>query len=830
MSDFIKNTERIKTLYNFVYGNNSGGVNSTKNMLNERRDFMTYDEFVEKAHKIHKNPDGTPKYTGYDNKENRDNWVGYRKTKDIKLKCPHQHEFKVTARFHVPLLTYPHQAQGCPICKKKEEDDKRYNEFVEKAKEIHKNPDGTPEYSGYEDVKKVWGGQVRNTPTIKLYCGKKLDNFPDGHLNNFKDEPHGEFVVTPKNHINNLSSGCPICDGNHDNKYTWLDKVIKKKFHKKDGKLRYNYTDTNYISAHKDVKITCPKKNHGEFLQTPNDHLFKNHGCPICRASKGEQALNEYLVTNGFGSRIPGKTFSDCVGHPSSKGTCRRLPFDFYLPEQKIVIEIDGEGHFYGNFRGNTEIEKFERQKQYDTKKDEFVRKNKGEVLDNGEIINYLIRIAYLDGNTEKVIKDFKNAFKKIKKNPPKGYEPIIYSDGYPNPNTKPEPEPVLDTPEDFEKIENDKNLKENISRIKQMMGLINEYIDIPYDEKENTGSTENKPIELIGGLKQDPPEIDKPPAWKKENNTIQLFNRDRLNFRNFIQNILPNVNLKFLGGGAIGVAFVPIGNYTLPTDFTQNNFYGVIPPKNTPVVFKFTANSTEVKKIKNLIEKPNNPGLVNYYWIKEVDLPSELQYSTTYGPSKDLSKDERKTQWIKQETNRYWETPEPQRKDFKLTPKEIKAGERKLNNELLRKQKEKRTKFKKLYIVCLDKINRIPPELKPILNFCFRYYYWIQFEHKKENVKGYRNFKPISVIRSNYLNDRAMRYFYYKIVLRKDVEYGTMSSNQPTYEEFVQWFPKLLSAIEKVYRVGKAKTFDLHDGNMGLDDNGNIVFFDVYV
>lgn len=374
------------------------------------------------------------------------------------------------------------------------------------------------------------------------------------------------------------------------------------------------------------------------------------------------------------------------------------------------------------------------------------------------------------------------------------------------------------------------KNLQKNIFRIKEIMNPLNEYIDIPYDEKEKTGSTENKPIELIGGIKQDPPEIDKSPTWNKENKTIKLFNRDRLNFRNFVQTILPNVNLKYLGGGAMGVAFVPIGNYTLPTDFTQNNFFGVIPPENTSVVFKFTANSTEVEKIKKLIEKPNNPGLVNYYWIKEVDVPSELQYSTTYGPPNDTLKDERKTQWIKQTLNRYWETPEPQRKDFKLTPQEIKVGEKKLNNLLRKKQKENITKFKKLYIVCLDKINPIPKELKSILSFCFNYYYWIQFEHKKENVKGYRNYKPISVIRSNYLSDRWMRYFYFKIVLRREVENRTISSNLPTYEEFVQWFPKLLSAIEKVYNVDKAKVLDLHSGNMGMDDNGDIVFFDVYV
>jgi len=825
MSDFIKNTERIKTLYNFVYGNNSGGVDSTQNILNEVAK-MTYDEFVKEAHKRHKKPDGTPKYTGYDNEENKDNWNGTRSKKKIILFChetPTDFPEHPHGKFKVLPASHLYDESGCDVCSK----NKRITKYTWLQKVIdQKGSNNTMDGKLIYKYDKV-PYDIKSTDEVQIFCPIKGHGYFPQEVSKHSDG-HGCPKCARDKNITKLLIFNKDTKWNTDTKETWIEKIKNSSFHKnEEGGLKYNYDDVKYENSKSGVTINCPK--HGPFPQEPRQHTA-GQGCPICRGSKGEEVLNDHLRKIGFGSRIPGKRFSDCVGHPSSKGACRTLPFDFYLPEQKIVIEVDGEGHFDPNYRkGHNDYTK---QKQYDTIKNEFVRENKGKPLENGEIINYLIRIPYLNRNTKKVIEDFENAFEKIKENPPEGYDPIIYSDGYPDPDSDPntKPEPALNTPEDFEKIENDKNLKENISRIRKMMGLINEYIDIPYDEKENTGSTENKPIQLIGGLKQDPPEIDKPPVWKKENNTIQLFNRDRLNFRNFIQNILPNVNLKFLGGGAIGVAFVPIGNYTLPTDFTQNNFYGVIPQGNTPVVFKFTANSSEVEKIKNLIDKPNNPGLVNYYWIKEVDLPSELQYSTTYGPSKDVLKDERRTQWIKQRLGRYWDTPEPQRKDFKLTPEEIKTGERKLNKILLRKQEEKRTKFKKLYIVCLDKINRIPPKLKQILNFCFRYYYWIQFEHKKENVKGYRNFKPISVIRSNYLNDRVMQYFYYKIVLRKDVENLTMSSNQPTYEEFVQWFPKLLLAIEKVYSVGKAKTFDLHDGNMGLDDNGNIVFFDVYV
>lgn len=50
---------------------------------------------------------------------------------------------------------------------------------------------------------------------------------------------------------------------------------------------KYDYSNVNYISSLEKVRITCPQ--HGDFDQTPNNHLKKS-GCPKCailKRSKG---------------------------------------------------------------------------------------------------------------------------------------------------------------------------------------------------------------------------------------------------------------------------------------------------------------------------------------------------------------------------------------------------------------------------------------------------------------------------------------------------------------------------------------------------------------
>ena len=92
---------------------------------------------------------------------------------------------------------------------------------------------------------------------------------------------HGEFWQKPSNHIS-LKQGCPLC------KKTKLkiDKVLTtEEFIEKARKIhgdKYDYSKVEYVNTSTKVCIICPI--HGEFWQTPNNHINKCYprNCPHC--------------------------------------------------------------------------------------------------------------------------------------------------------------------------------------------------------------------------------------------------------------------------------------------------------------------------------------------------------------------------------------------------------------------------------------------------------------------------------------------------------------------------------------------------------------------
>ena len=100
-------------------------------------------------------------------------------------------------------------------------------------------------------------------------------------------------------------------------------------------KSKYDYSLVNYKNNKIKVKIICSK--HGIFEQTPISHI-RGDGCLKCNKSKGNNKICEYLNANNI-KYIEEKTFNDCINN-------RKLPFDFYLPNENILIEFDGKQHF----------------------------------------------------------------------------------------------------------------------------------------------------------------------------------------------------------------------------------------------------------------------------------------------------------------------------------------------------------------------------------------------------------------------------------------------------------------------------------------------------
>ena len=203
---------------------------------------------------------------------------------------------------------------------------------------------------------------------------------------------HGEFWQTPHAHLK--GNECPYCTGK---------KVLTQEDFIKHSELlhrnKYDYSKANYVNTDTKVCIICPE--HGEFWQTPHQHLKGNgcpqcskykpvtkeefikralikhkgkysyelidefintetkvpiicpehgefwqtphnhlngQGCPYCKSSKLENTMKEMLKENNIKFKQE-KTFEwlKNIGY---------MYLDFYLPECNIAIECQGLQHF----------------------------------------------------------------------------------------------------------------------------------------------------------------------------------------------------------------------------------------------------------------------------------------------------------------------------------------------------------------------------------------------------------------------------------------------------------------------------------------------------
>ena len=87
---------------------------------------------------------------------------------------------------------------------------------------------------------------------------------------------HGEFNQTPANHLS--GNGCPKCS--IDEHRSSIEQFIRKAIFV-HGEKKYDYSKVDYKQSQSKVIIVCPE--HGEFEQTPNNHL-KGQGCPKCKS------------------------------------------------------------------------------------------------------------------------------------------------------------------------------------------------------------------------------------------------------------------------------------------------------------------------------------------------------------------------------------------------------------------------------------------------------------------------------------------------------------------------------------------------------------------
>lgn len=83
---------------------------------------------------------------------------------------------------------------------------------------------------------------------------------------------HGIFEQTPNNHLSGQK--CPYCNGNV--------KLNTEKFIEKSLKVHNNYYDYSLVEyKNNKIKVLIICREHGQFEQTPNNHLL-GQGCPKC--------------------------------------------------------------------------------------------------------------------------------------------------------------------------------------------------------------------------------------------------------------------------------------------------------------------------------------------------------------------------------------------------------------------------------------------------------------------------------------------------------------------------------------------------------------------
>jgi very-short-patch-repair endonuclease len=214
----------------------------------------------------------------------------------INIVCKVHGEFQLRAGDHL------NRKYGCSKCGGVCKSNTR--EFIEKSRTIH------GELYGYSKVE-----YENNRKKVIITCKK-----------------HGEFLIRPLKHIQ--GNGCKKCGIERSaakRKSTTMEFIEKSVSIYGDT---FDYSKVKYIDNRTKVIIICKK--HGEFLSRPNCHL-SGYLCPFCK-KKTEAKLFENIVSK----------YSNLLTQ-FKQDWCKKkvkLPYDFCIPEYKIIIELDGPQHF----------------------------------------------------------------------------------------------------------------------------------------------------------------------------------------------------------------------------------------------------------------------------------------------------------------------------------------------------------------------------------------------------------------------------------------------------------------------------------------------------
>jgi len=197
------------------------------------------------------------------------------------------------------------KGQDCPRCSGKLV---LHEDFINRANELHQN-----KYD-YSQTK-----FIKMTEPVKIIC-----------------KIHGLFEQQPRYHLD--SNGCYKCSGITKNTD---DFIINSKIIHED---LFDYSKVKYESTRKKVIIICKK--HGDFEQTPNDHL-SGYGCLKCGKGNYSKISIKWLEEIMKKENI----FIQHAMNIGEKIICinnKKYKVDGYCEKTNTIYEFDGD-IFHGN-------------------------------------------------------------------------------------------------------------------------------------------------------------------------------------------------------------------------------------------------------------------------------------------------------------------------------------------------------------------------------------------------------------------------------------------------------------------------------------------------
>ena len=167
--------------------------------------------------------------------------------KPLTIICKKHGEFTQRPNDHL-------RGKGCPECAT-ERNLMSTEEYITRAKKVH---------GDRYDYSKL--NYTKNKENVTIICPK-----------------HGDISIRADHHLE--GRGCPKCAMNIPTNEEFIQKA--KAIHAD----KYDYSKVDYSNNSTKVTIIC--KEHGEFLQTPNDHL-SGYGCKLC-AGNVKRTTQEFI-------------------------------------------------------------------------------------------------------------------------------------------------------------------------------------------------------------------------------------------------------------------------------------------------------------------------------------------------------------------------------------------------------------------------------------------------------------------------------------------------------------------------------------------------------